>query len=479
MQNLSKALVHPFRTPRNYYLFDGNKNAVLKVPKSIHALFEKKTKIQLSNEDTLFLKKLYGEGYLHPSPVCQIEHQYEQILNEILCRRVEGITLQVTQQCNLRCKYCIYSGSYKSREHSGKKMSFEMAKKGVDFVLQRSVDIPTVAINFYGGEPLLAFDLMKKVVEYAKKRAEGKKIVFNVTTNGTLFTDENIRFLSENAFSVMISLDGSKEVHDKNRVFAASGKGTFDAIMHNLQHIKTYFPEFYTRIIFNAVIDPTLGKACTNNFFITSKELEGAQVTASLVSVQYKKDEIAIPDSFFIDEEIGKFKLLLHKLQRVDGKYISAIMAEKFQQIQTRMYLIRQHYLSLPAKCHPGGPCVPGATRLFLNVDGEFYPCERVSETSKNTCIGHINTGFDMPQVSKILNIARLTENACKKCWAFIHCYQCVAVADDIDSLSKQKRLEECSSVKYLTHEILRDYCTLLEHGYVFENEKTTLQAWG
>lgn len=479
MQNILKAMVHPFRTPQQCYLFDGNRNSIVKVSNSIYYFFKGKNEAVLTEADKQRLLKLHSDGYLCQSPVQRIEHHYTTILSEILERRVEGITLQVTQQCNLRCKYCVYSGNYQSREHSGKQMSFEMAKKGIDFVLERSADLSRIPIGFYGGEPLLAFGLMKKIVRYAKERAAGKALSFNVTTNGTLFTDENIEFLLENDFSVMISLDGSKDIHDRNRVFAATGKGTFDAIMEGLQKIKRESPELYSRIIFNAVIDPTQGNSCSNNFFVTSAELEGAQVTASLLSVQYKKDEIIVPESFFIDEETSKFLLLLYKLGKNDGEKISTILLEKFEQIQTRMYSLRQHYQSLPSISHPGGPCVPGATKLFLNVDGELYPCERVSETSKNTCIGHIDSGFDIQQVSKLLNIGLLTQSACRQCWAFVHCHQCVAIADDIDSLSSKKRLEECRNVKHLTDEMLRDYCTLLEYGYVFENETPSLQAWG
>ena len=131
-------------------------------------------------------------GYLSSANVKQIEHPLSNLSEHLLARGLEKMTLQVTQNCNLRCKYCIYSevSNLSQRSHNENAMSFETAKNAIDFFGVHSRDKKQVAIGFYGGEPLLEFQLIKDAVSYAKKIFEGKDLSFHITTNATLMTDE-------------------------------------------------------------------------------------------------------------------------------------------------------------------------------------------------------------------------------------------------------------------------------------------------
>lgn len=93
---------------------------------------------------------------------------------------------------------------------------------------------------------------------------------------------------------------------------------------------------------------------------------------------------------------------------------------------------------------HPSGACVTGATRLFVNVDEKFYPCERVNESCNAFILSDLDTGFDMEKVHKLLNIAQLTPNKCKTCWAGDFCNLCAAGMEDGDELLAEKRMERC-----------------------------------
>ncbi|MCT4625461.1 Cys-rich peptide radical SAM maturase CcpM [Halodesulfovibrio sp.] len=478
MMHKNNELFFSFCTPQNHYVYDANKNSILKVTQKVARYLEDRDSVIISESDKKFLDSIKKLGWLQDSKIEEIVHPSTAILPSLLERRVEGITLQITQQCNLRCKYCVYSGCYDSRGHTNKAMSFETACKGVDFLLNHSIDCDDINIGFYGGEPLLAFNVLKKVVAYVEEKGEGKNIGFHITTNGTLFTEEILTYLQEKKFHVLISLDGDKEQHDKNRVFAVSGTGTFDTIMKYLGIIKEHYSDLYSRMTYNAVIDPTITNQCSNNFFLQCKEAEGVNVTASIISSQYRKDDIDIPDEFFIQEEKENFKLFLHKLNRLESKHISKITLGKFEEIKGKMFLLRQRPTALPEKCHPGGPCVPGVRKLFLNVDGELFPCERVSESSKLSIIGNLIDGFDFERIESILNVGRLTASHCKKCWAFLMCTQCIATADQNEKLSAQKRLAGCKEVKGYAEEMLKDYCTLLEYGFVFENDEIPLYTW-
>ena len=103
---------------------------------------------------------------------------------------------------------------------------------------------------------------------------------------------------------------------------------------------------------------------------------------------------------------------------------------------------------SLPDVTAPSGPCIPGVSRLFITVDGDLYPCERVSESSHAMWIGNIDEGFSLDNADMLLNIGKQTSEQCKQCWAFILCSLCAKFADDNGCLSGEMKLAYCESVK-------------------------------
>lgn len=147
------------------------------------------------------------------------------------------MTLEINQRCNLRCRYC-YLG-----EKNGTKMSYETACKAIDraFLYTKIHKDQTLWIDFIGGEPLLDFDMICKLVEYIyQKNAEVKyKLLFSLTTNATIFTEEILAFLLENEFAIKVSIDGDREVNDINRV-DCSGDSVYDKILANLVYLKEF-----------------------------------------------------------------------------------------------------------------------------------------------------------------------------------------------------------------------------------------------
>ncbi len=462
--------IHPFSTLNAKYIYDTTSNSIFKITDNLYSYLTKKddsSEEQAINE----LANLNRHSYISNSTIEEIRHPLSSVLPRILAESVQGITLQVTQQCNLRCKYCVYSGAYESRGHSSKRMPYELAQKGVEFLIERSAAQKSVNIGFYGGEPLLEFKLIERIVRYIKEKYSSKDISFSITTNGTLLNDRINSFLQDNDFNVMISLDGPKEIHDQNRIFHATGKGTFDTILKNISDIRENYKHLFKNISFNAVIDPKLNPSCTNHFFLKSELFDETFVSASIISPDFKKDEVQIPDDFIIQDETETFKVLLNKIGRIKNSNVSKITQEKFANIRTRMVDLRKKTIELSKSMHPSGPCVPGARKLFMSATGEFYPCERVSESSANTCIGDIENGFNFQKVDQLLNIGKLTEDKCKKCWAIRFCTHCVAAADDTVTLNRQKKIDGCEEVFRDVHSLLTNYITLKEYGYNFDNE--------
>jgi len=113
-------------------------------------------------------------------------------------------------------------------------MSWDIAKKSIDFMLSHSADANAIDVSFYGGEPLLNPDLITKCMDYTLKKAEGKLVSFHVTTNGSLLTDEIIEALLKSNSKITVSLDGPKEIQDKNRK-TICGEGTFDLVFDNIK----------------------------------------------------------------------------------------------------------------------------------------------------------------------------------------------------------------------------------------------------
>ena len=143
---------------------------------------------------------------------------------------VKALCLHVAHTCNLNCSYCFASqGKYQGERAL---MSFETGKRALDFLIENSGSRRNLEVDFFGGEPLMNWDVVKKLVKYGREveKAAGKNFRFTLTTNGVLVDDEVIDFCNDEMHNVVLSLDGRKEVHDKFRV-DYSGKGSYDTIL--------------------------------------------------------------------------------------------------------------------------------------------------------------------------------------------------------------------------------------------------------
>lgn len=235
-----------FSTPRNKYMYVRNINSIIRISEK-----EYKELIEARKNDREYevINKYKKLGVFVDNPVKLIEHPNTEIIEYLAKYHCKQLTLQVTQQCNLRCEYCAYSGMYENRVHSNKKMTFETAKKAIDFFIEHSRETKQLSFGFYGGEPLLMFPLIKQCMEYIEDSIEGKEILYSITTNGTLLNDEIVDFFAEHNVFLSISLDGAKKDHDRHRKFV-SGEGSFDLIMNNIERLKKGILNMEKRLCF-------------------------------------------------------------------------------------------------------------------------------------------------------------------------------------------------------------------------------------
>lgn len=199
--------------------------------------------------------ELFKDAVRHRRALCAARDHMENLESNIH-NNLYQINLEVTEKCNLRCKYCIYNDDCTSNRNFGyRDMPLEIAKAGIDYAVENAGD--DIAVTFYGGEPLIKFDLIKWCVDYAKKKLGDKNLSFNLTTNLTLVTKEMAEYLASiEKFSVLCSLDGDEESHNAYRVFK-DGKGSFSAAIEGLKMlVEAMGDAAENRLSINAVFAP-------------------------------------------------------------------------------------------------------------------------------------------------------------------------------------------------------------------------------
>ena len=145
-----------------------------------------------------------------------------------------------------------------------------------------------------------------------------------------------------------------------------------------------------------------------------------------------------------------------------DSERVSKVVESYYLQIKT-VYAQRKMSSFVEDFSHPGGPCIPGTHKLFVNVKGDFYPCEKVCECSADTIIGNIDKGFDLDKAETLLNVGKLTEEQCRDCWCAKYCYICTAHLDQGDGLSRELKQKHCAGVRKSIENDFKDYCLLHE----------------
>lgn len=466
-----KPFIHVFYTPLGYYFYDVNTNDIVKVNRKVYQYL--KSGIGVDDEDVQKdLSFLRERGYLKTKHVKKTEHPITELLPFYSESKLGQLILQVTQNCNLRCDYCVYSGGYETRGHTNKRMDFCMAQKAIDFLENHSKDRNLVTIGFYGGEPLLEFDLLQKCVEYAEQKLNGKEIEYSITTNATLLTDEIIDYLISNNFFVTVSIDGPREIQDECRRFLHSNNGTFDIVMRNLKKIREMNREYFDKNVrVNTVLVTERGYECVDQFFKGEDIFSNLSISSATVSDSFAKNKREISEKFHIEQQYELFKTFLAELGYLPKEDASLLIRGYLEHMHTiRADSERSHRECLPSKWHRGGPCIPGVMRLFVTVDGTFLPCEKVCEISEYAQIGSIEKGFNLRKMNAILNVEKLTQEECKNCWVYSECSSCIRYCNSNKNEIKGTLLKKCAEIRSNMEGLFKDFTVLQEFGYNFEN---------
>ncbi len=336
------------------------------------------------------------------------------------------LILNITEDCNFRCKYCSYSDYYEyTRGYSKKHMNFNTAKRAIDLYAslgkegRRYNPEREPYIGFFGGEPLLNFDLIKGCVEYIESSYE--KWHYFITTNGSLLDKDKREWLVSHDFNILVSLDGPEEEHDRNRVFC-DGRGTFTHVMNNVIPL---LERGYEKIHSLAVFDPKSDFFKIENFFQRSdvpRILLASQVSNLGGCTYYKQ---------FTKED---FQRASEQLDKARNSYVEKIASGLREGDKTTFFdalfsetIEKSFYgpLSLISTTSPltpcTGTCVPG-TKIFVDVDGNLHACERVSH---NFPIGTVDEGLNYYKICELLKNYFHHMDKCSTCKVRKFCDKC------------------------------------------------------
>lgn len=312
------------------------------------------------------------------------------------------LTLHLTQACNLSCSYC-----FGAHLHGGL-MPLDTGSAAIDFVFGQSDQ--DIAFRFFGGEPLLAFDLIKRLVAYAleKRAQEGnlRQVSFNIFTNAVNLTDEQVAFFKEHRFSVFVSLDGPEVVHNRYRRMR-NGSGTFDKVFNHARWLASELPH---RVLIRSVLDPSSDDSLV--------DIAEALFATGATFVSFTLPWVASDSPFALTP--SRVERLRTEVDALAHWYLNNITRDRrlgylglhpFNKI-----IIKAMHQESPLEVHACGAGVEGAA---VSTDGRLYPC--------HAFVGYPQ--FEMGGVwglspggaairNSFVDYGAETVRSCKECWA-------------------------------------------------------------
>lgn len=317
---------------------------------------------------------------------------------------IKALCLHVAHTCNLTCDYCFASqGKYQG---DNALMSFEVGKQAFDFLIAHSGNRKNLEVDFFGGEPLMDWNIVKRLVEYARsiEQQHNKKFRFTLTTNGLLLNDDMMEFANKEMHNVVLSLDGRKEIHDKLRR-TAGGQGSYDVIVPKFQK------------------------------FVQSRNNKGYYIRGTFThdNVDFTKDVFHMADLGFTELSMEPvvcdpkepYALTEADLPKLFEQY--EILAKDMLRRQKEGKPITFYHYMIDLT---GGPCVykrvmgcgSGTEYMAVTPWGELFPCHQFVGDNAYS-LGDIWKGVTNPEVQdKFRRCNAYARPDCKDCWAKLYC---------------------------------------------------------
>lgn len=331
---------------------------------------------------------------------------YEDYIGEVKKRKtvVKALCLHIAHDCNLACKYCFAEeGEYHGRRAL---MSFEVGRKALDFLIANSGQRRNLEVDFFGGEPLMNWQVVKDLVAYARDQEKkyDKHFRFTLTTNGVLLNDEIQKFVNKEMDNVVLSLDGRKKINDYMRPFR-NGKGSYELIVPKFQKLadSRNQEKYYVR-----------GTFTRNNLDFSEDVKHFAQLGFKQMSIEPVVGEDS--ESYAIKEE---------DLSQIFEEYdkLAKYMIERER--EGKGFNFFHFMIDLE-----GGPCVAkrlsgcgsGTEYLAVTPWGDLYPCHQFVG-QEEFLMGNVDEGIVKPEIAEdFRGCSVYSKEKCKKCFARFYC---------------------------------------------------------
>ena len=393
--------------------YSGSVHAVDDITYEIISLYEYKSRDEIKNilADYNLTDDEFNEAYnevdqLVSEGMLFTTDNFEDLSIDVKKRptSVKAICLNVAHTCNLSCEYCFAKGG---KYHGPDAiMDIETAKKAIDFLIANSGNHYNLDVDFFGGEPLMNWDVVKETVNYARSLEEkyNKHFNFTLTTNGMLLDDEKNEYLNDNMKNVVLSLDGRKDVHDEFRK-TIGGKGSFDTVVPKFQEfVKSRGDkEYYMRGTFTA-----------NNLDFTEDIKTYLDLGFKRTSLEPVVGNTDSP--YALKEE--DLPLLFDQYEKLADMMIEAI--------DNNDEFIFYHYMidleNGPCAHKRLSGCGSGTEYMAVTPTGELYPCHQFVG-NEDFILGNLDQGIkrnDLVNEFKTCNC--YSKEECKTCWANMYC---------------------------------------------------------
>lgn len=332
------------------------------------------------------------------------EDEYEQFSDMMVSSPVKAMCLHVAHDCNLRCSYCFAStGDF---GEGRKLLDADTGKKAIDFLLTQSKGRKNLELDFFGGEPLMNFGVVKEIVAYArsKEKEYHKNFRFTITTNGMLLNDDIIDYINREMSNVVLSIDGRKEVNDRVRV-RCDGTGSYDKIVPNYQKLveKRGQDQYYVR-----------GTFTKYNLDFAKDVMHLNEIGFDQVSVEpvvadpkqpYALTESDLPQIFEEYENLAK--QLIEKKKKGEGFNFFHFMLDLDQG---------------PCAIKRLRGCGCGNEYVAVTPDGDIYPCHQFVGMEEWKMGSVLDDTFDLKRKDYFAKANIYGKEDCKNCWAKFYC---------------------------------------------------------
>lgn len=374
------------------------------------------------------------------------------VAESYLFNKISTFTIEVTQECNLRCKYCCYSGDYDDRRsHASVELSEENLIKCVKFIGENmDLESPYITICFYGGEALLSRRKIEQIINLLQTNHPNVEFVFSISSNGLLLNKHNIEWICNTPnLKVVITIDGDKVMHDKNRI-TRGGHGSYDIIMQNLNTFRELYPDLYLqKVEFISTVKSIKDLIELNKFWMNNELLNRSvpKHISSLIPNFSKGERISLdntPFNCFFQAAFNSYRnnednVLTNELRR----FTNIIKHRPLVSIPSQQRFIT---------------CLHEPYSCFITAKGQLYVCERMCQEHY---IGDLEHGIVQSKCVNLNNIFVERKNKyCSNCWAKRLCRICATKLNN----SEEQFIQYCNSERIQLKLALQYFCEILEY---------------